>query len=75
MSLNVPGENIETVVTPPDLPDLGAPIDLVKRALEKPIGCPPIKDAVKSSDRVSFLITGTMDSLMGPPHNIGPLPP
>ena len=72
MSLNVPEQNIETVVKPRDLPTWGEPIDLVKRAIEKPIGCPPLTEAVKSSDRVALLITDTMDSYMGPPHNIGP---
>ena len=71
MSLNIPNENIETVVRPHELVRLGDPIDDVKAALEKPIGCPPLKDAVTSSDLVALLVTDTMDSLMGPPHNIG----
>ena len=57
---------------PRELAVLGDPIDGVKAALEKPIGCPPLKEAVTSSDHVALLITDTMDSLMGPPHNIGP---
>ena len=72
MSLNIPDKNVETVVLPRELPQLDNPIDGVKAALEKPIGCPPFKDVVNSSDRVALLITDTMDSLMGPPHNIGP---
>ena len=72
MSLSIPDKNIETVVLPRELPQLDNPIDSVKAALEKPIGCPPLKDAVTSSDRIALLITDTMDSLMGPPHNIGP---
>ena len=72
MPLNIPARNIETVVRPKESPALGEPIDLVKGALEKPIGCPPITDAVNPSDRVALLVTDTMDSLMGPPHNIGP---
>ena len=71
MSLNIPNENIETVVRPHELVRLGDLIDDVKAALEKPIGCPPLKDAVTSSDLVALLVTDTMDSLMGPPHNIG----
>ncbi|MCZ6679275.1 MAG: lactate racemase domain-containing protein [Candidatus Poribacteria bacterium] len=72
MSLNVPDQNIAAVVASPDLPRLGEPLELVKRAIEKPIGGPPLKEAVKPTDRVAFLITDTMDTLMGPPHNIGP---
>ena len=72
MSLNIPDENIEMVVRPRELARLGDLIDDVKAALEKPIGCPPLKDAVTSSDLVALLVTDTMDSLMGPPHNIGP---
>ena len=72
MSLNIPDENIETVVRPRELAVLGDPIDGVKAALEKPIGCPPLKDALTSSDHIALLVTDTMDSLMGPPHNIGP---
>ena len=72
MSLNLPNQNIETAVLPRELARLGDPIEGVKAALEKPIGCPPLKDAVTSSDHVALLITDTMDSLMGPPHNIGP---
>ena len=71
MSLNLPDQNIETAVLPRELARLGDPIEGVKAALEKPIGCPPLKDAVTSSDHVALLITDTMDSLMGPPHNIG----
>ena len=72
MSLNIPDENIETVVRPRELTQLSDPIDGVKAALEKPIGCPPLKKAVTPSDRVALLVTDTMDSLMGPPHNVGP---
>ena len=66
MALNIPDKNIETVLLPPELPQLSDPIDGVKAALEMPIGCPPLKDVVNSSDRVALLITDTMDSLMGP---------
>jgi len=70
--LNVPDKNIEAVITSKDLPSLGEPIELVKQALEKPISCPKLKDAIKYSDKIAFLITDTMDSYMGPPQNIGP---
>ena len=71
-SINVLDRNIETVVTPKNMPILGERIDLVRHALEKPRGCPPIQDAVQSSFRVALLITDSMDRYMGPPHNIGP---
>ena len=72
VSLDVPDKNIETVVMPKNLPTLGKPIDLLKHALERPLGCPPIKEAVQPSSRVALLITDTMDGHMGPPHDIGP---
>jgi lactate racemase len=72
LQLNIPDRNIETVITAKNLPELGTPLELVKRALENPLGCPPIKDVVKPANRVALLVTDTMDSRMGPPHNIGP---
>ncbi len=72
LSLEIPDQNIQTTVKAPDLPELGEPCELVRRAVEKPIGCPPLREAVKPGDQVAFLITDTMDRLMGPPHNIGP---
>jgi nickel-dependent lactate racemase len=72
MPIHVPDRNIATVVQAPDLPDLGEPIDRLKKALEAPIGCPRLQDAVKPSDRVALLVTDGTDQYMGPPHNIGP---
>ncbi|MBM3264496.1 MAG: DUF2088 domain-containing protein [candidate division Zixibacteria bacterium] len=72
MALDVPDANIRTVVTDPKLPVLDDPLALVRKALDRPIGCPPIEDAVKPGDRVALLITDTKDGLLGPPHGIGP---
>ena len=72
LSLSIPNKNIDSVITSRDLPTLGQPLELVQKALEKPLGCPPIKDAVRSTSQVVLLVTDTMADKMGPPHNIGP---
>ena len=72
LGLEIPDQQIQTIIKAPELPVLGEPTELVERALEKPIGCPPLKEALKPGDKVALLITDTMDRLMGPPHNLGP---
>lgn len=72
VALDIPDQSIQTVVTDPVLPTLGTPLELVKQALDRPIGCPRFEDAVKPGVRVAILITDTKDAMLGPPHNIGP---
>jgi nickel-dependent lactate racemase len=70
--LDIPDENIQTIVRAPDLPVLGEPLDRVRRALENPLGSPPLQEAVRPSHRVTLLVADTVDRYLGPPHNIGP---
>ncbi|MBI4551913.1 MAG: DUF2088 domain-containing protein [Candidatus Latescibacteria bacterium] len=70
--MDVPDRNIQTVVTAPELPTLGEPLELVKRALDDPIGCPTLEQSLRPGDRVALLVTDTMDSRMGPPQSLGP---
>ncbi len=70
--LEIPDQQLQARIQAPALAKLGEPRQLVQQALARPIGCPPLKDALKPGNRVALLITDTMDRLMGPPHNIGP---
>ncbi|MBI2505006.1 MAG: DUF2088 domain-containing protein [Candidatus Latescibacteria bacterium] len=72
LGLEIPDQQLQARIQAPKLPELGEPRQLVQRALEQPIGSRPLKEALKSGDKVALLITDTMDRLMGPPHNIGP---
>lgn len=72
LQLEIPDQQLQVRVQARELPKLGEPRELVQRALAQPIGCPPLKDALRPGNRVALLVTDTMDRLMGPPHNLGP---
>jgi hypothetical protein len=72
VAMDIPDRNIQAVVAPPELSASDEPAALVRRALDRPIGCPPLEEAIKPGDQVALLVTDTRDALLGPPHNLGP---
>lgn len=71
LELSAPAEQLAAVVERPELPRLGSPVELVHRALQRPIGCPPLKDLVTPGDRVALLVTDVHDSLVGDGGGVG----
>lgn len=65
LAIDLPARNIRRAIEPPDLPSLGTPVELVSRALEKPIGSAPLDDVVHRGDRVALLVTDWHDHIVG----------
>lgn len=63
-TVTLPDENLR-VLARPELPELGAPLELVDRALSAPIGSPPLEQMVGPGDRVALLVTDIQDRLLG----------
>lgn len=61
----LPDDGSVQVVERPDLPELGTPIELVRKALADPIGCPPLAEIVKPGNRVALLVTDMQDRILG----------
>lgn len=71
LQVDLPDKNLETIVKRPELPSKNKPIELVKEALQNPIGCPTLKESLKPGDKVALLVTDTMDSIVGSEGNVG----
>jgi len=65
LSIELPQANRQFAITTPVLPNLGPPTELVARALDGPIGCPPLGDQVRPGDRVAVLVTDMHDRIFG----------
>src|SRR5205807_446222 len=65
LTIEVPDRNLQTRIEAPALPILGTPVELVARALDRPIGCPPLEEMVRPGDRVAILVTDYHDHLFG----------
>src|SRR5205823_246479 len=61
----LPDDGSVTTVQRDPLPELGAPADLVRKAIDDPIGCPPLGEMVKRGDRVALLVTDMQDRALG----------
>ncbi|GEM_PF-953336 len=64
LSISLPDEQTR-VLTKPDLPMLGTPVELVERALADPIGCPRLEQMARPGDRVALLVTDMQDTVFG----------
>ena len=71
IQIDIPDKNLKVDLKTPELPDLGEPQDLIAKAIENPIGCPPLKDQLKSGDKVALLTADFLDSRFGPEGNLG----
>lgn len=72
-TIAVPDANLRQVVTTREYPARqGEWTDLVKRAIEDPIGSPPLRDLIKPGDRVAILLTDVHDGMFGLKDRVGP---
>src|SRR5262249_45584283 len=65
LTIELPARNVGQAIEPPELPTLGTPVELVERALERPIGSPPLEEMVRPGDRVALLVTDWHDRIVG----------
>jgi len=63
-TITLPDEHLR-VVERPELPQLGTPVELVDRALARPIGCPLLEEELRPGDRVALLVTDMQDRILG----------
>jgi hypothetical protein len=56
-----------------ELPHLGAWSDLVRQAIDTPIGSPPLRDLVRPGMRIAILLTDVHDSIFGTRDRVGPM--
>ncbi|TAK24431.1 MAG: DUF2088 domain-containing protein [Chloroflexota bacterium] len=73
MTLDIPDRNLRQVVTSRELPSLGAWPDLVREAIEHPIGSAPLRELIKPGVSVAILLTDVHDGLFGATHRVGPM--
>jgi nickel-dependent lactate racemase len=65
LEVELPDDSSVSVIERRDLPTLGTPLELVRKAIERPIGCPPLAESVRAGDRVALLVTDTHDRPVG----------
>src|SRR5437016_5217984 len=65
LAVELPDDSSVKVIERRDLPTLGTPLELVRRAIERPIGCAPLAESVGAGDRVALLVTDTHDRQVG----------
>jgi len=65
LEVDLPDDASVRAIEQPERPSRGTPAELVREAIAKPIGCPPLHEQVKAGDRVAFLITDTHDRQVG----------
>jgi nickel-dependent lactate racemase len=65
LTVELPDDGSVRVIERPELPTLGTPLELVKKALADPIGSPPLAELVKPADRVALLVTDMQDRILG----------
>jgi nickel-dependent lactate racemase len=65
VEIDLPTHNLSQAIESPDLPVLGSPVELVSRALDRPIGSPPLAELVHPGDRVALLVSDWHDRILG----------
>ncbi|HLZ10578.1 MAG TPA: lactate racemase domain-containing protein, partial [Chloroflexota bacterium] len=65
VAIDLPDRNLQKIIEAPDLPNLGSPVEQVRRAIARPIGSPPLAELVRSGDRVALLVTDWHDRILG----------
>ena len=65
LEVELPDDSRVQVIERPEPPALGTPVELVRKAIERPLGCPPLVEMVKPGDRVALLVTDTHDRQVG----------
>src|SRR5688572_17850840 len=73
LEVTVPERNLRQVVQSKQLPSLGAWTELVRAAIEAPIGSPPLRELVRPGMRVAVLLTDWHDAIFGARDRVGPM--
>src|SRR5687768_8930387 len=72
-TVEVPDGNLRQVVTRREPPPRQADwTELVRRAIEDPIGSPPLRQLLKPGMRVAVLLTDMHDAMFGTRDRVGP---
>ena len=70
--LDVPADNIAAEIRFTDLPPVADPAAALRRALDEPIGTPPLRDLVKPGDKIALLTGDRMtDRMLGSRDGLG----
>jgi nickel-dependent lactate racemase len=73
LTVTVPDRNLRRVVQARPRPSLGAWTDLVRKAIEDPIGSPPLRELLRPGMRVAILLTDMHDAMFGQRDRVGPM--
>src|SRR5579884_1011795 len=65
LEVDLPDDGTVRTIERGPLPELGSPVELVRKALADPIGCAPLGEMVKAGDRVALLVTDMQDRIVG----------
>jgi nickel-dependent lactate racemase len=72
-AIDVPDRNLRQVVTTREYPARqGEWTDLVLKAIEAPMGSPPLRELLKPGMRVAVLLTDVHDAMFGTKDRVGP---
>jgi nickel-dependent lactate racemase len=73
LTVDVPDRNLRQTVSARDMPPRQAEwTDLVRQAIEHPIGSPPLRDLLKPGMRLAILLTDVHDGMFGQKERVGP---
>jgi nickel-dependent lactate racemase len=73
IAVAIPDRNLRQVVQARAQPSLGAWPDLVRKAIEDPIGSPPLRELLRPGMRVAVLLTDVHDAMFGTRDRVGPM--
>jgi len=73
MEVTIPDRNVRQVVQARTQPRLGSWPDLVRKAIQDPIGSPPLHALLRPGMRVAVLLTDWHDAIFGTRDRVGPM--
>src|SRR5437764_537097 len=73
LGVTIPDRNLRQVVQARPQPSLGAWPDLVRTAIENPIGSPPLRALLRGGMKVAILVTDWHDAMFGTRDRVGPM--
>jgi nickel-dependent lactate racemase len=71
LPVTIPERNLRQVLRRPELPAPASWTELVRRAIEQPIGSPPLRELVRPGMRVAVLLTDWHDAIFGSRDRVG----
>jgi len=73
LTIEIPDADLRQIVTAKQPPTLGSWTDLVRSAIEAPVGAAPLREWVRPGQRVAILLTDVHDAIFGSKDRVGPL--